>query len=445
VYDAIVIASAPPWIFHWGGIVLAAICLLFSLRSGARGRLIDNLPTSKTAGVFIGLVEIKGTAESEQPLCSYLAEIPCVYHSWSVEERWSRTVTETYTDSDGKTQTRTRTESGWKTVASGGDRQLFYLEDDCGVIRVDPAKAKIGAEGVFDQQVTPYDNLYYDKGPASWVSDSDEVRRFNEHAIPLHDQLYIIGHARERSDIVAAEIAHDDNTPIYLISTRSEKQISSSHKLQFWVLGVIGLILAVAGRIAGDAAISIDPCSRISFYITVAAAVGGGWALGWIWMVYNSMVELKSRVQQGWSNVDVQLKRRCALIPQLVKVVTGLADHERTVHEHVAMLRTQAAATEPGSPGPDPQGCAKSLIAIREAYPQLKTDKAFLRLQEQLVETEQRIALARTYFNEIAAHYNIRLQVIPDRFVASAAGMKIQPYITAEDFERAVVQVNLAR
>ena len=95
MFDTIIIANVPPWALSWGGIVLAVICLLFSLRGGARGRLIDNLPTSKTAGVFVGLVEIKGTAESEQPLGSYLAEIPCVYYSWSVEERWSKTVTET--------------------------------------------------------------------------------------------------------------------------------------------------------------------------------------------------------------------------------------------------------------------------------------------------------------------------------------------------------------
>lgn len=445
MFDTIIIAGIPPWAFSWGGIVLAGVCLLFSLRAGAKGRLIDNLPTSKTAGVFIGLVEIKGTAESEQPLGSYLAEVPCVYYNWSVEERWSRTVTETYTDSDGKTQTRTRTESGWTTVADGGDEQLFYLEDDCGVIRVNPARAKIQGQCVFNRRAVPGDDLYYDKGPGSSIMHSDEVRRFTEHAIELHHQLYIMGHARERQDVVAAEIAHDDDSPMYLISTRSEKQISFGCKLQLWLLGVLAVILTVAGQVAGDAQLSIDPGSRIGRYLAVAAAVSGAWALGWVWMVYNSMVDLKNRVRQGWSNVEVQLKRRHDLIPQLVKVVEGLADHERTVHEQVTLLRSQAAATEPGSPGPNPQGCAKSLIAIREAYPQLKTNKAFLRLQEQLVETEQRIALARTYFNEIAAHYNIRLQVIPDRFVAAIASMKPQAYITAEDFERAEVRVNLAR
>src|ERR1044072_9676145 len=91
-------ASYLPWL----GAALALACLLFALRSGKRKRLVDNLPTSKTSGVFIGLVELKGTAESAQPLTSYLASQPCVQYQWRVEEHWSRTVTETYTDSDGK-------------------------------------------------------------------------------------------------------------------------------------------------------------------------------------------------------------------------------------------------------------------------------------------------------------------------------------------------------
>ncbi len=445
MFHTTIIANAPVWAFSLGGFVLAGVLLLLSLRAGARGRFIDNLPTSKTAGVFIGVVEIKGAAESEQPLGSYLTAIPCVYYKWSVEERWSRIFTETYTDSKGNTQTRTRTESGWTTVASGGDEQLFYLEDDCGVIRVNPARASVRGDCVFNQRSYPGDGLYYHKGPSGSVMDSDHVRQFTEHAIPLHHQLYIIGHARERTDVVAAEIAHDESSPMYLISTQTEKQISSSYKWQFWLLGIFGLIFAVAGQVIADVNSSIDPGSRIARYLALAAAAGGAWALGWVWMVYNSMADLKNRVRQGWSNVDVQLKRRHDLIPQLVRVVEGLKDHERTVLESVTLLRSQTAATRPGEPGPDPQGCARALVAIREAYPQLKTNKAFGNLQQKLVETEQRIALARTYFNEIAAHYNIRLGVIPDRYVAFMGGMKPQAYITAEDFERAQVRVNLSR
>src|SRR5437870_10791778 len=118
------------------GTALALVCLGFALRSGKRKRLVDNLPTSKTTGVFIGLVELKGTAESAQPLTSYLAGQPCVQYQWRVEEHWSRPVTETYTDSDGKTPTRIRHERGWTTLADGGEAIPFQLQDDCGVILV---------------------------------------------------------------------------------------------------------------------------------------------------------------------------------------------------------------------------------------------------------------------------------------------------------------------
>src|SRR5947208_16319951 len=112
----------------WLGGVLALVCLWFALRSGKRKRLVDNLPTSKTTGVFIGLLELKGTAEAAQPLTSYLAGQHCVQYQWRIEEHWSRTVTETYTDSDGKARTRTRHDSGWKTVADGGDTIPSYRQ-----------------------------------------------------------------------------------------------------------------------------------------------------------------------------------------------------------------------------------------------------------------------------------------------------------------------------
>src|SRR5438477_7605812 len=166
------VAPFVPLLPVMGG-ALALVCLWFALRSGKRKRLVDNLPTSKTTGVFIGLVELKGTAESAQPLVSYLAGQPCVQYQWRVEEHWSRTVIETYTDSDGKTQTRTRHESGWKTVADGGEMTPFYLQDDRGLILVRPEGAKIEPAPVFDETCGATDALYYGKGPPAAVADSD--------------------------------------------------------------------------------------------------------------------------------------------------------------------------------------------------------------------------------------------------------------------------------
>src|SRR5271168_1690794 len=116
-------------LFPWVGLAIAVFSLFASLRACRRRRLIDNLPTSKTQGVFIGLVELKGMAQCEQPLVSYLAEASCVYYSFEVEERWSRLVTETESDGKGGTRMVTRRESGWTTVASRIESTPFYVQD----------------------------------------------------------------------------------------------------------------------------------------------------------------------------------------------------------------------------------------------------------------------------------------------------------------------------
>ncbi|MCG3178756.1 MAG: hypothetical protein BIFFINMI_01085 [Phycisphaerae bacterium] len=438
-----ILSAAPPEAIGYGGLALGLLLLLLCLRAGRRKRLIDNLPTCKTTGVFIGLVELKGTAEAESPLQSYLAAIPCVYYAWSVEEHWSRTVTETYKDSQGRTQTRTRHESGWSTVASGGERTLFYLRDDCGLIRVNPERAEIQAPGVFSREVGIGDPLYYGKGPAVGVMHSDQRRRFVEHAIPLHAMLYLVGRARLREDVVAPEIAWDRDAPMFLISTRSEQRISTGLAVQYWVLGVLGVAAAVGGWAAVD---HMQRVARpaVGHYVWIGAGGLGAWLLGWVWMVYNSMQDLRQRVRQGWANVDVQLKRRADLIPSLVEVVKGYSGHEQRTLEEVTLLRSQAQVTAPGQPGPDPRGCLASVVALREAYPELKANEQFGKLQAALADTEQRIALAREYFNNIAEFYNARLQVVPDRFVCMLASMKPQPFISAEGFERAAVRVNLS-
>jgi hypothetical protein len=426
------------------GVVLALACLLFALRSGKRKRLVDNLPTSKTSGVFIGLVELKGTAESAQPLTSYLAGQPCVHYQWRVEEHWSRTVTETYTDSDGKTRTRTRHESGWRTVADGGETIPFYLQDDCGLILVRPDGAKIEPRTIFDETCGASDPLYYGKGPPEAVAYSDFRRRFTETAVGLHAELYVMGQARERQDVVAPEIAQDPTAPMFLISTRTEEQISSGFRWGFWGLGFLGLILCVAGFFVKDKMGDADPAADIATYLLVAAAYLLSAGLGWVWMVYNSLIDLRQRVRQGWSQVDVQLKRRHDLIPNLVETVKGLRDYERNLQTELAELRNQLEATPPGVEGPDHRSCGKILLAIQERYPELKAQETFGNLQKNLIDTEQRIALARGYFNEIATFYNTRLEVLPDRFIAALGGLKPQPLMAANDFERAPVEVKLA-
>ena len=425
------------------GALLGLLSLFGAFRAGRLRRLVDNLPTSKTTGVFIGLVELKGTAETAGPLTSYLAGQPCVCYRWSVEEQWSRTVTETYTDADGKMQTRTREESGWTSVAEGGEMIPFYLQDDCGILLIRPDKAKLEPAKLYDETVGPGDPLYYGKGPAGAVADSDLRRRFTEHGIPQHAMLYVMGQARERQDVVAAEIAADKHAALFLISTRSEEQIASGMKWseRGWLL--LGLVPTVGSMVCCDAALNVAPGCRVPIYVGVGLGYMGVGGLAWIWMVFNSLVDLRQRVRQAWSLVDVQLQRRHDLIPNLVEAVKGYRDYEQTLQTELAALRGEMAATPPGVAGPDYTAVAKTAVAIAERYPELKANTTFASLQRNLIDTEQRIALARGYFNDIATQYNTQLEIVPDRYVAALVAMQPQRLMAANDFERAPVKVDM--
>jgi hypothetical protein len=426
------------------GVLLALLLFVFALHAGRRQRLVSDVPTCKATGVFIGLVEVKGTAEAEEPLVSYLAETRCVSYHWQVDEHWSRIVVEHYTDSAGKSQTRTRIESGWTTVAHGGEEIPFYLKDDCGVILIRPEKAKVEPRTVFDHTCDPAEDLYYGKGPSRSIPDSMHRRRFVESAIPLHAELYVIGQARERDDVVAPEIAYDPRAEMFLITTHDEDQVRSGLAGQFWLCGIFAVVLGLGGFLLADG-IQHHPLNEsVPKYVLVGALLVLAWFLGWFGMVYNSLIALRQRVRQACSNVDVQLKRRHDLIPNLVEIVKGMRDYERTVQTELAYLRTQSMATPPGEPGPDPRAASAVIGAIVERYPQLESDGSFRNLHRNLVDTEQRIALARAYFNEIATFYNTRLERIPDRFIAALHAAKPQALMTTDQFERAPVEVHLA-
>lgn len=427
------------------GVVLAMVALICAFRNGRKRRLIDNLPTSRTSGIFIGLVELKGSAESESPLTSYLAGARCVHYAWTVQEHWSRTVTTTERDSKGNTRTVTRHESGWKQVDDGGETIPFYLKDDCGVVLVQPEGAKIEPMEIFDETCTPLNPLYYGKGPAGAVSNSDFRRRFVEVAIPLRAELYIVGQARERQDIVAPEIAADQNAPMFLISTRTEEQVSSGMKWGSRGWTFFGLIAAVGCTFWRDAVVNVDPAGHVPLYFAIAAGYLGVGLMFWVWMVFNALVDVRQRVRAAWALVDIQLKRRFDLIPNLVNCVKGYRDHEAELQAELAALRNQLAATPPGVAGPDHGAVSARVIAITERYPELKADESFLALQKTLSDTEQRIALARSYFNEIATHYNTRLEIVPERYVALLGAMKPQPLMAANEFERAPVKVEFAK
>jgi hypothetical protein len=414
-----------------GGLAIGS--LFASYRSQKRRRLLEALPTSATQGVFIGLVELKGTAESHSPLTTYLAEVAAVHYTWNVSEQWERWETEYYTDSKGKRRSRRVRKSGWSTVASGGESQPFYLRDETGVLLIRPDGAEVRGISIFNQYCSRSNPLYYDKGPSGGISDSTGQRHFSESAIVLHEELYIVGKAREREDIVAAEVAAHEAAPLFLVTAETEGQVRRR-------LGTSAVLWSLAGTAAAagiGAIFANEPGAMIGAALYLAIA-----GCSRLVLLYNSMIDTRNRMRQGFSQIDVQLRRRADLIPPLVAAVDAIAEHEREVQSAVAELRAESGSTAPGKPGADPHAIAPRLRLVAENYPVLKADKHFLKLQEQLVETEQRLALARGYFNDIANEWNNRVEQFPASILAKLFGFRRQPLFEATDFERAPVEVD---
>ncbi len=161
----------------------------------------------------------------------------------------------------------------------------------------------------------------------------------------------------------------------------------------------------------------------------------------WIVYAFNRLVRLRNEAQQGWANIDVQLRRRADLIPNLVEVVKGYAAHERTVFEEVTEAR--AALQQAASPGQAGEANKRAreaigrLLAVAEAYPQLRATENFQRLQEELTDTEDKVAAARRYYNTTVYFYNSRLQSFPDLIVARLGGFREREFFELEEAQAA--------
>jgi hypothetical protein len=422
--------------FGLGALVLTALFYWLMLRAGRRLRFLMDQPTCKTKGVFIGQVEVSGRAVLDQPLVSHLAEQPCVWFSYTVSEEWERWETETYTQ-NGKTMTRTVRRSGWNEIDTGGAAPAFFLEDETGRVLVDPEGADLEPVEILDETVTSESALYYGKGPAGHIPNSTGRRQFTERALLVGTPLFVAGRARERPDAIAPLIASERGEELFLITTRGEDRVQGGYRWRFWLYGLLTLLFLPAAAVFGSGRPGLWP-------IGLGLALAFLWLAGWFWMSVNSLIALRNRTAQGWSLIDVQLKRRADLIPRLVEVVGGLQRHESSLQADLATLRAQAVATPPGQPGPDIASTSRALLAVAERYPELKASDAFLRLQRELADTETRVALARDYYNAIATHLNTRLEIVPDRWFAPLAGLRAQSLLVAESFERTPVAVRLA-
>jgi LemA protein len=161
--------------------------------------------------------------------------------------------------------------------------------------------------------------------------------------------------------------------------------------------------------------------------------------------VYNGLVRSRNQVRNGWAQIDVQLKRRIDLIPNLVETVKGYAAHEKAIFEKMAEARAMAMSAR----GPAEAARAsnmmtdtlKSLFAVAEAYPDLKANQNFLALQEELTATENKISFARQFYNDIVMEFNNRVQMFPSNLVAGMFGFRPAEQFAVNEADRAVPKV----
>lgn len=165
----------------------------------------------------------------------------------------------------------------------------------------------------------------------------------------------------------------------------------------------------------------------------------------WFIFTYNALITLKNRVQEAWSDIDVQLKRRYDLIPNLVETVKGIAKQEKSVFTEVTQARTAAMSAQ----GPEAKGKAenmlsdtlKSLFAVAEAYPEIKSSQNFLQLQSELTDTEDKIQASRRFYNTNVMNLNTKIETFPTNLIAGMVGAVKREFFEAAESEKAPVKV----
>lgn len=168
--------------------------------------------------------------------------------------------------------------------------------------------------------------------------------------------------------------------------------------------------------------------------------------VAYVWLSYNSLVTLRERIKEALSGIDVQLKRRTDLIPNLVETVKGYAKHEKDVFENVTKARSSLMSAE----GPQAKaqatdqlsGALKSLFAVAEAYPDLKASDNFKELQEELSDTENKISYSRQFYNSNVLSYNTKIKMFPSSLIANQFGFTQAEFFETEEQDKKPVKVS---
>ncbi len=426
--------------------VLAIMTFTIWYHQRSHHRLVRDLPTSRTGGVGIGLHEVTGRIVGGQAM-------PCPYSG--IQAVWWELETQVEDKSDnGRTQ--------WKTVSRQlGGPACFDVDDGSGPVSVWPRRAGVTGVLMYEgperlRAERPTDDTIVVRRPRDdWdllaLRTDVPARRVIERALPHGETVYVIGTARPDPTAIRPAIGADPTGEApFLIDMRGEASVVRRYGATARVASVVCVLAAaVSGGLfdnseaIGAGTATLDEVSKLGAVIGAAAALA---AMGLVSVafVYNRLVLVRNRARVAWSLIDVELNRRRDLIPALESVTRGHSQHERSLLETLSVLRTltinlptlpsDTAVRRSDASVAHAGALVGRVEALSEAYPQLTADETFRGLQSQLVETENRIAMARTFYNDSVETLRDRGQVFPASVLARLFGLSLSAeFIGAAD------------
>lgn len=394
----------------------------FAFRSLRRRQRLVGIPTSAAGSVHIGLNRVRGVARPiGGALVSPVTGSECAAWTYDVEEEWRH-------DSVVRWRRRRR----WRSIVSERDQVDLDLVDESGSIVVRVEGASVVGQRTHRSSVLASDPAYFEVARVRPVAGATGRRRVTETVIALEHPTTVVGTARLQAAVPLPEIGWDDQDRMLLVSSVDVGEHARRHLLVAcgMLLGAAAVLALAPVAIRQDETEYVDAVRESGWWVPIllCAAVLLV-ATYWLAHVQHSLVDMRQRVARAWSLVAVEVARRHALLPELAEVASASARHERVVLAAVAAARS--LTHQPPSTG-DVATMAQThridtaevdrLVALAEQNPELHAGEAFLVVQAAVIDAENRLALARAFYNDSVTLYTDRRTMIPASLVAGVLG-----------------------
>ena len=409
--EEVPISKFSMWIMLIVGLIVALVGAWIGFRAIKIKRYIENIPTSLSSGLAYGPTELIGTLFPTQKgavLKGPVSNRDVVYYHYLVQEKRG----------SGKN-------AKWVTIVDEEKSVPFFCEDSGGKTLVNPSKSEIHSQHKHNRR--------------------SGNRSYSETNLRPEDKMYILGPAivdNDRGDRLM--ISRDDSNFPFLVCNLSEDEMMQKKgaKGLIWLnFSLNGFILAGLGCFGAAAAYAPTD------YIYASMISPLFLTLSFVILMFNDLQFVRHRVHRAWANIDVSLKKRADLIPNLEKIVKTYLSHESEIQKDLAELRSQIETTSKWNPETASElintekKLTDALLVRCENYPNLKADKVVQKLFDKLVSLENEIALMRKGYNDSVERHNTRIQSVPELFIAKALRFKEHHPISAEIEVRSVPNI----